>query len=181
MKLTQDFLNHALDYNSETGEFTWKERFVCDHFPNSRSVAVFNSRFPGLIAGSRITSDRSATSYIAIQVLGKSYKAHRLAFLIMEDRLPEEVDHMNNNGMNNKWLNLRASDRIDNSRNLPKQKSNKTGVIGVNWHKAAGKWQARAVDQNGKRIDLGRFDDFDDAVKARKEHEILFGYYENRD
>ena len=94
---------------------------------------------------------------------------------------PEEVDHLDHDGTNNRWSNLRKSNNKDNSKNKPKQKSNKTGVIGVNWHKAAGKWQARAVDKNGKRIDLGRFDSFDDAVLARKTHEILFGYYEHRD
>lgn len=53
-------------------------------------------------------------------------------------------------------------------------------MIGVNWHKAAKKWQARAVNKEGKRIDLGRYDDFKLAVEARKKHEIEFGYYENR-
>jgi uncharacterized protein involved in tellurium resistance len=98
----------------------------------------------------------------------------------MEGEAPEEVDHLDHDGLNNKWLNLRASNNRDNSKNLPKQKSNKTGVIGVNWHNSAKKWQARAVDKNGIRVDLGRFDIFEDAVKARKEHEVKFGYYESR-
>ena len=180
MKLTQEFLKDALYYNPLDGSFTWLYREVGKHFPNPRSVAVFNSRFAGASAGTLTKNEKSATNYIAIKILGKSYKAHRIAFLIMEGWLPDEVDHIDHEGTNNIWSNLSASDSFDNSKNLPRQKSNKTGVIGVNWHKAAGKWQARAVDQNGSRIDLGRFDDFDDAVKARKDHEVLFGYYGNR-
>lgn len=180
MNITQDFLKETLYYNPIYGTFTWYYRQVGKHFPNHRSVAVFNSRFAGCPAGSILTSDKSATSYIAIKILGKSYKAHRLAFLIIEGYMPEEVDYLDHDGTNNIWSNLRASNNRDNSKNLPKQKSNKTGVIGVNWHSSAKKWHARAVDKNGVRVDLGRFDRFEDAVKARKEHEVKFGYYESR-
>lgn len=48
--------------------------------------------------------------------------------------------------------------------------SNKTGVVGVNWDKSRGKWQA-SIRLQGKRYNLGRFDKFDDAVIARKEAE----------
>jgi hypothetical protein len=170
-----DFLKSTLSYCQFSGSFTWKER--CG---SSKSDKIFNSLFAGKIAGSIVSSSRSKTSYIAIKINGKSYKAHRLAFLMMGFYLPIEVDHIDNDGTNNKWSNLRPSDRNDNKKNLPIQKSNKTGVIGVNWHKSAKKWQARAVDCSGKRIDLGRYDSFDDAVNARKKHEVDFKYYQHR-
>lgn len=180
-EITRDFLLEILTYNPLSGVFTWNCRNVGNHFKNKRAVGVFNALYSGSVAGSEVSSNKSATSYIAIKINGKSHKAHRLAFIYMTGDAPEEVDHIDHNGMNNKWTNLRPSDRKDNSKNIPKQKSNKTGVIGVNWHKAAKKWQARAVDKDGKRIDLGRFDNFEDAVEARKRHEISFGYYEHRD
>jgi hypothetical protein len=170
-----DFLKSTLSYCQFSGVFTWKKRAG-----NSKSDNIFNSLFAGKNAGSVVSSARSKTSYIAIKINGDSYKAHRLAFLLMGFELPKAVDHIDNDGTNNKWSNLRASDCFDNSRNLPMQKSNKTGVIGVNWHKSAKKWQARAVDPSGKRIDLGRYDSFDDAVAARKKHEKEFKYYKNR-
>lgn len=165
-------LNGLLSYNPETGDFTWKERTS-----GTKSDNIFNSLFANSKAGSVVTSSRSKTSYIAIKIFGKSYKAHRLAFVLMGESLPLQVDHLDHNGMNNKWSNLRPSDSVDNSRNLPMQKSNKTGVIGVNWHKAAKKWQARAVNQSGQRVDLGRYDDFNKAVEARMLYEKKFGYY----
>ena len=180
-EITRDFLLEILTYNPLSGVFTWNCRSVGNHFKNKRAVGVFNALYSGSVAGSEVSSNKSATSYIAIKINGKSHKSHRLAFIYMTGDAPEEVDHIDHNGMNNKWTNLRPSDRKDNSKNIPKQKSNKTGVIGVNWHKAAKKWQARAVDKDGKRIDLGRFDNFEDAVEARKRHEISFGYYEHRD
>ena len=181
IEITKEFLSEILHYNPETGVFRWKMRNIGKYFKNQRAVGVFNSLYAFTISGSEVTSDRSVTSYIAIKINGKSHKAHRLAFIYMTGHAPEEVDHLDHDGTNNRWSNLRKSNNKDNSKNKPKQKSNKTGVIGVNWHKSAGKWQARAVDKNGKRIDLGRFDSFDDAVSARKTHEVLFGYYENRD
>lgn len=54
-------------------------------------------------------------------------------------------------------------------------KSNKTGVVGVNWDKSRGKWQA-SIRFKGHKYNIGRFDDFEMAVKARKEAERkIFG------
>lgn len=169
-----EFLQSILNYCPDTGVFTWASK----QHENKRKF--FNSCLAGKPAGSVVGSCRSKTKYIAIKINGHSYKAHRLAFIFMGETLPKEVDHIDHDGTNNKWSNLRSSHRRDNQKNLPIQKSNKTGVIGVNWHKSAKKWQARAVDLNGKRIDLGRYDCFEDAVKARKEHEVRFKYYESR-
>ncbi len=181
--IDQDALKALLTYDPETGIFTWNKR-TPDMFTHcSRPIAVcksFNKRDALQEAGNAFRPKRSKTSYINIHIFGIAYKAHRLAFIYMEGKAPQQVDHKDHNGLNNKWDNLRASNNRDNSKNLPKQKSNKTGVIGVNWHKAAKKWQARAVNHDGVRIDLGRYENFEDAVAARKEHEVKFGYYENR-
>jgi len=174
--LSKEYLSSIIDYNPCTGDFFWKRRTG-----NNRSDNVFNSRYAGKKAGYINTSSKSVTEYMQITIHGRGYKAHRLAFIIMTGSAPKEVDHIDHNGKNNKWSNLRASNSFDNSKNLPMQKSNKSGCIGVNWHKAAKKWQARAVNDNGKRIDLGRYDNIEDAIRARKEHEVKFKYYEYRE
>lgn len=178
--IDQDVLKALLTYDPETGVFTWNKRNISETTPNKRGVNIFNKLYANTTAGNSFTPERSKTSYINIKIFNRTYKAHRLAFIYMEGKAPQQVDHEDHNGLNNKWENLRASNNRDNSKNLPKQKSNKTGVIGVNWHNSAKKWQARAVDHDGVRVDLGRYDSFEDAVKARKEHEVKFGYYENR-
>lgn len=174
-KNTQEYFKSLLQYDQVTGVFNWKARP-----PINRSNNMFNALFAGSRAGSVSRSKRSKTSYIVIKIEGKTYKAHRIAFIIMTGSAPEQVDHIDHNGMNNAWENLRASDSKDNSRNLPKQVSNKSGYIGVNWHKSAKKWQARAVDKNGFRVDLGRYSDINDAIHVRAEYEKKFGYFEHR-
>lgn len=52
-----------------------------------------------------------------------------------------------------------------------------SGVTGVTFNKNANKW-AVAIQKDNKRIHLGVFDNFDEAVKVRKEAEIkYFGDY----
>lgn len=174
--MDQSTLQSLLHYEPATGTFTWKERTG-----RSKSDNIFNSLFAGKRAGSKVSTPRSKTSYVAINLGGKMRKAHRLAFIYMTGSAPQQVDHIDHNGMNNAWSNLRASDSKDNARNLPLQKSNKTNVIGVNWHKAAKKWHVRAVNKDGVRVDLGRYDCFDQAVAVRKAYEVEFKYFDNRD
>lgn len=63
-------------------------------------------------------------------------------------------------------------------------KANKSGVVGVNWDKSRGKWMA-GIRFKGHKYNLGRFDNIQDAIDARKEAEQkLFGdfleWYNNR-
>ena len=170
----QSYFHNLFSYDEETGFLYWKERPK-----TSRPNNVFNSRFALKKVGSIVNGKRSKTKYLATEVDKKYYAVHRIIFAMIHGYMPEQVDHIDHDGLNNRKDNLRPSNNKDNSRNLPMQKSNKSGHIGVNWHKAAKKWQARAVDRNGKRI--GRYDNIDDAIKVRKQYEIEFGYYNNRD
>lgn len=171
----KDYFDSLFTYDSETGFLYWKYRQQ-----SSRANNIFNALYAGKVVGSEKVGVNSKTPYLSTRIKGKHYFVHRIIFCMLHGYMPEQVDHIDHNGLNNKPENLRASNDKDNSRNLPMQKSNKSGHIGVNWHKPAKKWQARAVNENGKRIDLGRFDDIEDAISARKEHEIKFGYYEFR-
>lgn len=172
----QKYFNELFFYDKETGFLYWKKR------PSSgRPNNVFNAKFANKKVGNVKSGHRSKTEYFVTRVGHKYYAVHRIIFAMNYGYLPEQVDHIDHNGLNNKLENLRASNNKDNSKNLPMQKSNKSGYIGVNWHKAAKKWQARAVDKNGKRIDLGRYDNIQDAIAVRREYEVKFGYYEHRD
>lgn len=56
-------------------------------------------------------------------------------------------------------------------------KANKSGVVGVNWDKSRNKWQA-SIRFRGHKYNLGRFTDFDEACKVRKEaEEKIFGEF----
>lgn len=63
-----------------------------------------------------------------------------------------------------------------NNMNKQKQSNNTSGCPGV-WLRKSGKWEA-SIRCNKKRIYLGVFDDYNDAVKARKAaEEEYFGEY----
>jgi len=56
-----------------------------------------------------------------------------------------------------------------------KSSRNRSGVVGVCWHKTSGKWQAY-IDIDKRRKSLGLFPDINDAITARKRAE--YGWVE---
>ena len=98
---------------------------------------------------------------VRVQLGGKIYLAHRIVWAICHGELPPvQIDHKDNDPLNNRIENLRAATSNQNQHNQPKPKNNTSGVKGVSWHKAAGKWSVR-VSANNKRINCGLFDDLD--------------------
>ena len=86
----------------------------------------------------------------------------------------KDVDHINHNKKDNRKQNLRIVSRQENMCNTSIQSNNKSGV---HFDKRFYKWVAQ-ISYKGKKIYLGSFLKFDDAVKARKEaEEKYFGEY----
>ena len=64
-----------------------------------------------------------------------------------------------------------------NQMNKPLQSNNKSGCVGVTWHKRDNIWEVY-ISINRKQLYLGRYEDYDEAVKVRKEAEKeYFGEY----
>lgn len=80
------------------------------------------------------------------------------------------VDHINHRRNDNRKCNLRAVTPSQNNMNMGLRSDNNSGVTGVHWDKNTNKWMSR-IGINKKRIHLGYFDSFEDAVKARKNAE----------
>ncbi|WP_088504320.1 HNH endonuclease [Burkholderia ubonensis] len=157
--LTAERLRELLDYDPDSGLFT-------------RRVVVCNGTKVGEIAGS--LNDRG---YVCISVDGRTYKAHRLAFLWMTGSFPVyEVDHEDLNRSNNRWKNLRSATHSQNISNAKKYSTNTSGEKGVeSWHGRGGQWRA-VIRINGKRKHLGYFDDFELAVEFRRlAADMIFG------
>ena len=88
-----------------------------------------------------------------------------------------DVDHMNHKKNDNRKKNLRVTSHKNNNKNCVLAKNNSSGVTGVSWYKRYSKWEANIMI-DGKKKYLGRFTDFDEAVKARKKaEEKYFGEY----
>lgn len=113
-------------------------------------------------------------------VIGSPYgnkKQILLHILIMNPNHNEDIDHINHNPSDNRKNNLRIVTRSQNQMNVGLSSNNKSGVTGVHFNTRNEKWVAQ-IGFNRKRIYLGEFDNFDNAVKARKEAEIkYFGEY----
>jgi len=144
--LTKEMLQQMLHYNEDTGHFTW--------------LVTSNRKKAGERAGTPVPH-----GYRKIQVYGKIYYEHRLAWLYVHGAFPEEVvDHIDGNGTNNKIANLRSVSRSENMRNQSKpQKSSKLGILGVSQTKN-GKFKAQIM--NEKVINLGAFDTAEAASEA---------------
>ena len=158
--MNQAKLKSLLNYDLETGNFHWQV--------NRGSLKK------GSKAGSPASRDR----YIVIVIEGKKYFAHRLAFLYMEGRWPEQIDHINHVREDNSWDNLREVTHQENHRNKPLQSNNKSGYHGVSWDKLRGKWTA-FIKIDGKKKHLGRFETKEQAIEVRKEAELNSEFHSN--
>ncbi len=157
--ITQEYLKSILNYNAETGVFTWKVKFC-------RSV-VKNS----------IAGRLDAKGYFVIGINKKTYKCHRLAWLYVYGYIPtKQIDHINGNRSDNRISNLREANNQQNSMNSKKSASNTSGVKNVYWHKPSKKWIV-SIRINNKQNHIGCFDNFDDAAKVSKE--IREKYFKN--
>lgn len=161
--LTQERLKELVDYNPETGKFTWIKKH-----PMARKIEV----------GDEFRSVDSY-GYLMASILGNRCKAHRLAFLYMTGEWPsDQVDHINGIRKDNRWCNLREVNNLNNHRNMKLQKRNISGVTGVFWHKKNKKWRAM-IRANGRNLHLGVFDNLSDAKRARIKAERKYGYHPN--
>jgi hypothetical protein len=152
----------VLEYDPLTGVLTWKiSRPKCK---------------AGAVVGNVMTTG-AGKKYLQFMALGTMYLAHRVIVLIMTGSFPDcEVDHIDGNGLNNAWSNLRMVSRLDNTRNQRRGRNNTSGCRGV--RKSHTKWEAYILN-NRQTIRLGRFDDKQDAIAARKKAEVEFGFHPN--
>jgi hypothetical protein len=91
-----------------------------------------------------------------------------------------EVDHKNNNCLDNRKNNLRFCNRAQNTWNTRIRSDNSSGVKGVSFWKKCGMWSAE-IQVNGKRIKLGFSKDMLEVIKLRKDAEIkYFGEFNNK-
>ena len=111
-------------------------------------------------------------------MIKKQYKLHRLAYLYMTGIMPDKVDHENHIVSDNRWCNLRNASSFDNMQNTKMSIRNTSGCVGVYWNKTSLRWEGR-IDVNKKRIFLGSFELYHEAVNARKNAEVLYGFHEN--
>lgn len=158
IEITQSELKNVIHYDDISGIFTWTKSLSKRAKQGSKAGSI------------------NSGGYIKIVIKNKGYRAHRLAFIYMLGKNPNNfVDHIDGNTLNNSWSNLREATHAENMQNIKKSyKNNKLGIVGVSMHQ--GKYKAQ-IAINKKHIFIGLFDTKEDASNAylkfkRKIHEF---------
>ena len=168
--INQQFVRECFDYVE--GDLIWRVR-PPHHFVSAAAHRVFNSRQAGTLAGTLISG------YRMVNFAGRRMSVHRLVFLLHNGYLPQEVDHINGNPLDNRIENLRAATHAQNCKNRRLYASNTSGVKGVSFHKPTGKWAA-GIRAGGKWKHLGLFADLESAALRRRQAEKThFGDFAN--
>lgn len=142
-KINPDRVREVLNYDAETGVFTWK-------LPISRRADV------GEVAGGK-----NKSGYILIQFDGKQFYAHRLAWAYIHGCVPDLIDHINGDKSDNRFCNLREASKSQNGANQTTKCRAKSGEKGVYYQSNTKKWRVKV----GK-IHVGYFDTKNDAHAA---------------
>jgi hypothetical protein len=130
-RLTRARLRELLHYDEETGEFRWWQR-----------------------AGDEICLGNVA-GCVRICILGRSYRAHQLAWLYVKGRWGRPmIDHRDGDATNNRWINLRRATPSQNIANSRRPRHNTSGYKGVSL--CRGRWRA-VICNNGRLVYLGTF------------------------
>lgn len=169
---SRDYLNECFTYNPDTGVLSWKTR-PREHFNTDRSWKRFNST----LAGTDIINVDSH-GYVAVRIGKKLMRVHRVAWVMMTGEVPKIIDHINRIKNDNRWVNLRNVDCIENNKNLSMKATNTSGHTGIYWNSSVEKWQAY-INVDKRSLYLGIFDELDDAIIVRKDAEIKYNYHEN--
>jgi HNH endonuclease len=141
MELTTNYIKELFDYDD--GNLIWR-------INKGRSKK-------GTVAGSK-----DSKGYFQIKLNQKVYRLHRIVWLWHGKELPEQIDHIDRNPLNNRIENLREATALTNQWNTKKSDN------GVSWHQPSKKWRAR-IKINKKEVYLGVYADYNEAKQVRDE------------
>lgn len=151
-----------MTYNSNSGLFT---RNI------NRGRFKKHSKVGGVIKGN------ATNKYLRTTIDGERYRIHRLAWFYVTGTMPVremDIDHINGNGLDNRFVNLRVVARKINSRNCKLSSRNTSGTCGV-YQRSSGRWRSH-IRVDRKLICLGTFNEKEDAITARRKAEKKYGF-----
>jgi len=164
--ISAERLRELVAYDPDTGVMRWR-------ISRKRARA-------GNVIGTRIPD-----GYLRVEIGGRCYRVHRLAWLyVYGEWPPHEIDHINHVRDDNRLINLRLASPSQNQANKAPTYRNTSGHKGVSWHKQTKKWQAYITVARRKKS-LGLFAEKEQAVSAYREAATLhfgkFDYYADSD
>ena len=140
--ITQAELKERLNYDPETGVFTWRK--------------TSNPKYLGAQTG-RIPLKGKTAGYVEITISKKDYVAHRLAWLYVYGSFPERaLDHINRVKHDNRIANLREATPAQNNMNTGITVRNLSGFKGISYRPSMGKYVA-SISVLERDLYLGSF------------------------
>lgn len=132
--LTQEELKRHIEYDPKSGLWKWRVH------ASGRSWDWFGEKY------------LSKGKHYQFRINGRLYYAHRLAWLYVYGEWPEELDHINRNGADNRISNLRVATKTENQINKGPAKNNNSGVVGVFYRadRPRSPWMAQIRYKEGK-------------------------------
>jgi HNH endonuclease/AP2 domain len=137
MEITQEFLNEIFEYKD--GNLFWK-------------VDRGNNK----VKGKKANKTKKSNGYQEVKIHSKGYYAHRVIFMMIHGRWPEQIDHIDGDRSNNLLSNLREANNAQNNRNTKLRSTNTSGFKGVSFYKSANRYIAK-ITVNYQSIHLGCF------------------------
>ena len=164
-------LNAMFYYDSETGDLYKR--------PFTDAMGRFQTRYSKDPIRNPLRNV-GGKMYYRTKVTGvrNDFLVHRIIFKMVYGWEPENIDHIDGNGCNNRLENIRASNPVENHQNVRKSTRNTSGVVGVSLTRDKRRWRAR-IRVGKTDVLLGEFRNFDDAVKVRRDAEVEYGYHPN--
>lgn len=124
------------------------------------------------IGGVKIGSEvghKTNAGYRRFLLNGVKYQNHRVIWFMRNgiDPIKYEIDHINGDKSDDSEENHRISSRAENGRNRKLNSNNALGIKGVYWCNRDKKFKS-FIKVDGKKINLGSYDDSESASKAYK-------------
>jgi len=136
---------------------------------NGNKAIVDLEDLPRLSESRWFAEKREGAYYVSRQMTknGKRQKIYMHNEVMGPSPNGKEIDHINNNGLDNRKENLRFCSHRQNLQARRKKKADATSKYkGVSWNKANKKWLARIADFTSKLKYLGCFESELDAANA---------------
>lgn len=151
-------VNKYFKLDASTGDLYWKERSALDFTTTgSRSAQGCANNWNSRYANKKCLTSIGNHGYKNGNYIGKTVLAHRIVFLIVNGYLPEYVDHINGDRLDNRPENLREITSSGNIANSKARVGSKSKYLGVGWSSSHGKWVAN-ITNNGKAKYIGIYE-----------------------
>lgn len=134
-------LRELFHYDDTTGELFWK-------------------------TGKRAGRSIGSKGYCHVTIDGRRRQIHRVMWKIVTGEEPAEIDHINKNKHDNRFVNLRSATKSQNQFNAKLRADSSSGVKGVSFLKRERKWRVLITANKNRHQKL--FKDFDAACKYAK-------------